>query len=222
MTKKLFHFTNEQLDELKRDYHNHTCKELAERFGCSKNTVYNKANQLKLKKNIEFIKETARKNFTENHPAKKYWIKKGSTSPNKGKKMEQFVSPEGILKIKETQFKKGYLPHNTLHDGVITKRGVKSGRTYLYVRISVNKWIPYHRYIWEQAHGAIPKGLNVQFKDKNTLNCTLDNLYLIERAKQLKEENSFYANYPEEVHKLIQLKGALKRQINKIEKNGNY
>ncbi len=40
-------------------------------------------------------------------------------------------------------------------------------------------YIPYHRYIWEQEHGKIPKGYNVCFKDGNRMNCTLDNLIFL-------------------------------------------
>lgn len=54
------------------------------------------------------------------------------------------------------------------------------------------------------------------------MNCDVDNLYMISRSKQLKDENSLHAKYPAEVRTLIQLKGALKRQINKAtRKNGS-
>lgn len=129
------------------------------------------------------------------------------------------MSREQIEKTKATRFQKGHLPHNTRHDHAISDRKDKNGRVYRYIRIGLSKWIPYHRYLWEKYNGEIPKGYNVQFKDGNTLNCTIENLYLISRTEQLKNENSLHARYPEEIQKLIQLKGALHRQINKISKS---
>lgn len=153
-----------------------------------------------------------------NHPGRKFLIKKGSIPKNKGKKQAEYMSADAIEKTKATRFSKGHLPHNTRHDYALSDRKDKTGRVYRYIRIGLAKWIPYHRYIWEQSNGEIPKGYNVQFKDRNTLNCTVDNLYLISKADQLKNENSLHARYPEEVRKLIQLKGALNRQINNANK----
>ena len=67
--------------------------------------------------------------------------------------------------------------------------------------------------IWEEANGPVEKGYNVQFKDGNRLNVSLDNLYLISRQRQLKEKNSLMARYPKEVRDVIHLRGAIKRQM---------
>ena len=75
-----------------------------------------------------------------------------------------------------------------------------------------------HRLVWIEHNGAIPKGCNIQFKDGNRQNVTIENLYMISRSKQLKNENSMYARYPEDVQYLIKLKGVLSRQINKVTK----
>lgn len=65
--------------------------------------------------------------------------------------------------------------------------------------------MPKHRWLWEQAHGAIPKGYNVQFKDGDTLNCVLDNLYLISRKKQLRKNyDDLPAERKAEIRKQIQ------------------
>ena len=180
-----FRFTPEQLEELKRDYHNTLCIDLANRFGCAMSTIYNASLRLGLKKDKEFIREAAKKNFTEDHPAKKYWIKKGTAPPNKGKKQTEYMTVAAIERTKATRFKKGQLPHNTLHDYAITERKDKNGSTYKYIRIGLAKWIPYHRYLWEQAYGKVPGGTNIQFKDGNTLNCVLENLYAVTRNSQM-------------------------------------
>lgn len=51
--------------------------------------------------------------------------------------------------------------------------------------LNTSRW--HREWLWEQAHGPIPKGYNVQFKDGNSLNCTMDNLYLISKAKQIRK-----------------------------------
>ncbi len=217
-----FRFTPEQLEELKRDYHNTQASDLADRYGCTLHAVYNAAHRLGLKKDIEFIRELSRKKMMNpNHPGRKFLIKKGNVPQNKGKKQAEYMSAEAIERTKHTRFQKGHLPKKTRHDNAISERRDKSGRIYKYIRIELAKWIPYHRYIWEQVNGEIPKGYNVQFKDGNSLNCVIDNLYLISQADQLKKENSLHARYPEEIRKLIQLKGALNRQINKVEHGRN-
>ncbi len=102
-------------------------------------------------------------------------FRKGNIPWNKGLKGVYFGG-------KETQFKKGNVPHHTQYDGAISLRK-DSGRVYKFIRIAKGKWIPLHRYIYEKAHGPIPAGMIVIFKDGNTLNYILDNLKAITRAE---------------------------------------
>ncbi len=125
------------------------------------------------------------------------------------------MSKETIKKFKANQFKKDHIPHNAVSVGY--ERISEDG--YILIKVpSERKLVLKHRYVWEQSFGAIPKGFNIQFKDGNRQNCDIQNLYMISREEQLKTQNSVYAKYPEEIVKLIQLKGALKRQINKTSK----
>lgn len=50
--------------------------------------------------------------------------------------------------------------------------------------------------IWKEYYGSIPKGHNIQFKDGNRKNCTIENLYIIDRRKQMLE-NSGTVNLPD-------------------------
>lgn len=105
-------------------------------------------------------------------------FQKGSTPCNKGTK--------GLMKVNKTSFKKGEIPHNTKGVGSISKRKDKNGHTYMLIKIDEpNKWQMLHAYIWEHKHGKIPKGFCVVFKDKNTLNMSLDNLMLVSRNELL-------------------------------------
>lgn len=61
------------------------------------------------------------------------------------------------------------------------------GRTYIWIKPEGRRMMPKHRWLWEQAYGPIPEGHCVQFKDGDTLNCVLANLYLISRKKQVRK-----------------------------------
>ena len=77
---------------------------------------------------------------------------------------------------KETQFQKGSIPHN--HRPVGSERIAKGG--FIEIKIAEpNKWRPKHHVIYEQAHGAIPKGYVVRFVDNNQLNLSPSNLIAI-------------------------------------------
>lgn len=94
----------------------------------------------------------------------------------------------GIRVSKKSEFKKGDLPANTLTDGAITIRthtNYKKGGVYQnkYIRVSLGKWVPLHRHVWEQAHGPIPRSHIIAFKDGDPMNCDLDNLSMISKAE---------------------------------------
>ena len=115
-------------------------------------------------------------------------------------------------------FKKGHISEN--------KREVGAERVnvYGYIEIKVaepNVWRLKHRIVWEQHNGAIPPGYNVQFKNHNTQDCRIENLYLISKAEQMRNENSLIAKYPKELQDVIRLKGVVNRQIHKHQKNQN-
>lgn len=213
--------TKNQIEELKQCYATTLAHDLAVRFGCPKSSIYNQAQKLGLRKDKEFMRDHFRRKMQDPaHPGRKFLIKPGNVPINKGKKQTEYMSPEKIAGTAATRFKKGHIPKNTLHDHAVTIRVDKRGISYKWIRIGLAKWIPYHRYLWEQHNGPIPKGYNIQFRDGNTLNCEdINNLYMISRSEQMKTENSFYARYPKEVQELIHLKGALNRQINKATKN---
>ncbi len=189
-----------EINILVKNYSDHTLPELMEMLpGRTCKQIYMKAFVLRLKKSKAILSKNA-SHLKE--VGKSFRFTKGIQVWNKGLKG---VTTGGI----ETQFKKGNLPHNAKVDGAITQR--KDG--YLWVRTSLGKWTELHRVIWTQFHGEITKGHNVQFKDKNPLNCHPDNLYTISRKEQMKQ-NSLH-NLPEEIKKVIQLRGVLNREINK-------
>lgn len=188
-------------------------KDIAKMLGRALQQVYNKARAMGLKAPMERIRMAGK--IGMQHPKSiATRFHKGHIPTNKGKK----VSPEMYERMQPTMFKKGRINEN--------KREVGSERVnvYGYIEIKVaepNRWRLKHRLIWEQHNGIIPEGCNVQFKNHNTLDCRIENLYLISKSEQMRNENSLMARYPKELRDVIRLKGVVKRQLRKQEKMRN-
>ena len=174
-------WTEWEVEYLKEHYASMTCEEIAEWVHHSPRGVQMKAFDLGLRKPKEWLREQARRSQ----------FKKGQRPFNKGRKREEWMSSEGESKVSKTQFKRGeYRELSPTYRPIGFERVQRNHGKYLYVYIKIahgKKMVLKHRWLWEQAYGPIPKGCNVQFKDGNTLNCTLDNLYLISRAKQVRK-----------------------------------
>lgn len=122
------------------------------------------------------------------------------------------MSPEIYEKVKGTMFKKGHVTHNKQPVG--TERLTKDG--WLEVKVSdPGTWKAKHRIVWEDAHGEIPKGYKVVFKNGDKKDIRLENLELISHAELMKR-NSMHTRYPEELRKVMLLKGVLKRKIREL------
>ena len=64
-------------------------------------------------------------------------------------------------------------------------------KKYWFIKVSDNNWMKLHVQLWLDNKGKIPNGSVVRFKDGDTLNCELDNLYLCSR-KTISKENVNY------------------------------
>lgn len=194
----------EKEKELIRLYPNHTVAQIAKLLNVTESAVIAKAYKLQLRKDPAFLYECASKGF----------YREGQEPVNKGKKMTEWMSKAGIKASAKTRFKKGNTPNN--YRPVGSERIAKDG----YIEIKVadpNKWEMKHRSVYKQHYGPIPRGKLVKFKDGNRLNIVPENLYLSDRKENMQANT--YHNYPKEIANLIQLKGALNRQINKYEKH---
>ena len=185
-------------------------------------SVYNKAFALGLRKSPGFMKSLAsgRIRADQQHPSMvASRFQKGSTPWNKG---VNGLCYEGS---KATQFKKGemrgaaqhnYVPIGTLRtcaDGYLERKVSDDPDIY-----PARRWVAEHRLVWEQAHGPIPAGHIVVFRrgQKTTKleEVTLSRLECITRAENLRR-NSPRSRSPE-LARLVQLKGAITRQVNRI------
>jgi len=138
-------------------------------------------------------------------------FKKGNIPFNKGKKMKEYATPEFINTFKKTTFKKGNKPHNTRKKGEISIiKDSSSDRYYKFIKIADANWELLSRYNYKKHKGEIPDKMLVTYIDGDSLNCHPENLTLITRAQNVR--NNSITNYPPELQLTIKL-------INKLNKN---
>lgn len=198
-------WSQKKTKELIALYPSLTNKKLGEIFQVSEKSISAIAFKLRLFKSKEFHRESASKT----------WFRKGDNSFNKGKKWDEFMSPDGQKNSIKTTFKKGSKPMN--HKPVGSQR-IENRDGYLLVKTEEpNVWKLKHRLVWEQHNGKIPRGFNVQFLNKDRSDCRIENLYLISRSDQV-GHNSII-RYPNELRKAIFRVSKIKKLIKQNENN---
>lgn len=188
-------------------YPTHFASELEDILDRSAPSIYTRVDKLGIKSPLAKIQRAAR--MSAHHPnSRRYQFPKGAVPHNKGKKM----SPEQYEKCKATMFKKGNETHNKKPVG--TERICRDG--WIEVKVAdPGTWKAKHRIVWEEAHGEIPKGYKVVFKNGDRKDVRLENLELISHA-ELMIRNSMHTNYPEELRHIMLLKGVLRRKIREL------
>ena len=205
--------TPEQKQFILINYAHHSSQRIADILRIKVSTVYNFAHNNGLLKTKEYKREMTL-NTSFKAAGERTRFKTGHEPHNKGKKLSQATKD----KLKRTNFPKGHVPYNTQPVGTIVTRKDVAGRTYQFIKISNANWMLLQRAVWMNAHGPIPKGSKIRFKDGNTMNCELDNLEMITEGDLMKA-NSFI-HFPKEVIEVIRLRARLNRKINKLSKNG--
>lgn len=143
-------------------------------------------------------------------------FKKGLIPFNKGMKAEDFLSSEALKQFKKSQFKKGETTSIIL-PGTLSIRKHK-GEEYWFLKYENHKWMQYHRYIYQQYHNIDISDYNIQFKDGNTLNCNIENLYKIKRSKQAVINKQGGRKLPHFLQDTIYLKSKINKKIKSHEK----
>jgi hypothetical protein len=215
-----------ELDSLQALYPHRPTKEIAEQLGRDISSVYQQAAKLRLKKSAEFLASDLsgilRKGETRIEGVA-HQFKKGQVPPNKGLRRPGWAPG----RMRETQFKRGertgaaarnWRPIGTIlvdPEGYqrIKVRDALYGEHTGYGNTKV--WPLLHRHMWEAVNGPAPEGFVVVFKDGNRANSVLENLELISRA-DLARRNQMWANMPRELAEVIQLNGALKRKLRRL------
>ena len=168
-------WTERQLAYLRKHYADMRAEDIAKRVRHTTGSVWRTASKLGLKKSPEFLAQWGHM-VASTEGARANQFAKGQEPANKGKRIEEFMSEEGIKRSSRTRFKAGHRPHNQRDIGTECVHG----DGYVYLRIE-SGCVLKHRYVWEQANGEVPDGYVVAFRDGNRQNCDLSNLYLLSR-----------------------------------------
>ena len=206
-------WTAAQLTLLKRIYPSTATKLVAKRVGHPLAGVYGMATMLGLKKSAAFhqdAKKSGRFNklTTSGVP---FRFPKGNVPANKSLRRPGYAPG----RMRETQFKKGGFPVNRDPDFYVLGALRVNADGYIDMRVSFARgargWKALHRILWEDAHGPIPAGHKLVFKNGDKLDVELDNIELISDAELLRR-NSIH-RYPQDLHGAMVALGQFKRRL---------
>jgi hypothetical protein len=209
-------FTPKELAVVRKKYPNTPSTEIARQLRRTICSVYRAAWKLGLKKSKEFMQSAGSGRMqggsTLGLPSR---FPKGHVPANKGLRRPGYSIGRG--RMQQTQFKKGQHPHTYLPVGTV--RANAGG----YLRIKVSdianngvgandkNWEFVHKRVWEAAHGPIPSGHRIWWKDRNHENCALENLELLADREHM--ARTTIHNLPPQLKDTIMLAGRLKRII---------
>ena len=120
---------------------------------------------------------------------------------------------------KLTRFKKGQRSARwPLEDYQVGALRINAdGQMDIKVKEGMRAWYCFARWVWISERGPIPKNGVIRVLGDDPDDIRIENLRLTSRAELMRDNT--YHRYPKEIARLIQLRGALKRQINKREKH---
>lgn len=192
--------------------------EIAAALGRPIEQIYRMARKLALRKSEDYLASPAsgRLDGVRGNGSR---FRKGHTSWNTGLKGWQAGGRSA-----ETRFTKGrpadqaynYQPigaERINRDGYLERKVTDDPKI-----VPVRRWLAVHRLVWEAAHGPIPHGHAVAFlPGRRTTDAALiteDALELVTRGELARRNHP--RNRSPELAKLVQLKGAITRQVNRI------
>ena len=214
--------SDEDLRIVTETYPHEPTKKIAERVGRTVDAVHRIAWKLGLHKTEVYLAspDACRLRRGDNVGAACRFLK-GSVPRNKGLRRPGYSIGRG--RMQQTTFKKGQRPRNWLPIGTVKmdcdgylRRKIAEG---IGGSGNARVWEFVHRRVWEDAHGPIPKGHRIWWKDRDHNNCALENLELLTDKEHM--ARTTVHNLPEPLKRVILLTGALKRKINTKRKKQN-
>lgn len=217
------HWTSAQIQALRALYPDLKADTVAREIGRTTRSVHQKAKQLGIGKSEAFKASFAsgRIQAANTDPRMVATRFKPGLAPwNKGK-----PGATGLHEnCRPTQFKPGQKPHTTQPVGsyrINSNKRIKRLERKMNENPGPNnvRWIPVSRLVWERHHGPVPDGHIVIFKEARLATVileeiTIDKLICISRAENARRNHP--ANKSPEYGRLVQLKGAITRQVNRI------
>jgi hypothetical protein len=197
-------------DQLRSLYGDKTAQECAVIMGLRVHQIAHRVEKLGLKKTKEWIRAHCKAQQARNTPeqlASRFQV--GLVPWNKGLHFDS-----GGRSV-ETRFKPGQKPHtwNPIGHTRYTKDGYLQ-RKVTDTGITRRDYVFVHHLIWRMHDRVIPPGHILVFRDKDKTNLDINNFECITRRQNI-ARNTVHNKYPPEVARLVQLRGALTRQINK-------
>lgn len=219
-------WTDAELQTLRYGYPHMPTAVLAEQLGRSVGQVYQAAERHGLRKTAQYMASAAACRLRRgDQVGERYRWPKGHVPWNKGAPGSTGLHPNTAAH----HFKPGtcngraaqlVLPVGTLRinaDGVLERKVADTPGP------SNRRWKPVHTLLWVAAHGPVPAGHVVVFrrgqKTSELGRISLDRLECISRA-EIMRRNSLHTTMPPELARLVQLQGALQRQINRRQRLG--
>lgn len=211
--KQRKHWTDDEIEALRRLYPDMRAEDVARVMGRSVSSIRNAAFGLQLGKSDAFkqsdVSARIRRGIAPG--AVRHQFPKGMEPWNKGLK--------GVNGKSSTTFKPGHKPHTVQAIG--TERVNKDGNLVRKVSdtgIRHDDWLSVARIVWEEANGPTPAGRIVVFRHgmKTAVRdeITLERVECISRAENITRNHPRFRN--PELGRLVQLKGAINRQVNRI------
>lgn len=209
-------WTDYEREVLRLHYPRTLTADLAELLDHTLSSTHQQARRLGLAKSVEWIAATARARIESNpnHGSRRSRIKAGGEPWNKG---TRYMAGG---RSAETQFKKGrpasesrnYVPIGSTRvsrDGILERKVTDDPSVY-----PARRWVNVARLAWEASNGPIPPAHLVRFKDgmKTVIESeiTADRLECIDRAEHARRNQ-----VAPELRPIVQLRGAITRQINR-------
>ena len=139
MSRAYHTYTVDDLQYIRDNYAEVSAADIATHLGVSKRTVYTLAHKMGLYKDKAYIIRVAREASSKStHGGVVTRFKPGVPPFNKGKKMEDYCTPEAIARSARTRFKAGHRPKNWRPVG--SERVSKDGYIEVKMREGIRGW----------------------------------------------------------------------------------
>lgn len=187
--------------------------EICKKLGLKRSVLYQKARALGLKRDPDMVLQKNRalgRTMAEKGLGSRF--KKGLIPVNKGRKLTEWASPEAIERMCVGRKKKGSVPVNRKEIG---SERISAG----YVQVKVQdgcgnaNYKAKHHVVWEQHHGAIPKGSIVEFIDGDVFNFSIENLRCVTRCENAQRNGAKYRELPQGLKDVIKLNNKLNQLL---------